>query len=142
MRVMILGSKTATRRLSLSLAKQGIETRSASDGSQAMVLLSQQRFDLVAVDGLVDGAEAACRSIKEHGGIPVVLIISQRDQDWEKLASFDIDGFIPYGVRKAELAARLRAVVRRGRAPSAKGTRCVGSMLPRWNNSNSHRHTR
>ncbi len=113
MRVMILGRKTTTQRLSLSLAKQGIEAHSTSDESQVMALLSQQRFDLVAVDGLVYGAEAACNSIRERGGIPVVLIIRQIDPDWERLASLDIDGFIPRGVRGAELAARLRAVVRR-----------------------------
>lgn len=123
MRVMILGRKTTTQRLSLSLAKQGIEALNTSDESQAMALLNQQGFDLVAVDGLVYGAEAACHCIRERRGIPVVLIISQRDPDWERLASLDIDGFIPGRVRGAELAARLRAVVRQGRAPLANGTR-------------------
>jgi DNA-binding response OmpR family regulator len=113
MRVMILGSGTIIQRLSPSLARWGIEARSTSDGSQAMALLTQEKFDLAAVDGLVDGAEAACRSISECGDIPVVLIVSQQNADWERLESLDIDGYIPGGVDGDELAARLRAVVRR-----------------------------
>jgi DNA-binding response OmpR family regulator len=113
MKMMLIGSEEVTQKLSRSLAKEGIEARSTSDRPQAMALLKQERFDLAAVDGLADEAEVTCRYISERGGIPVVLLMTHGGPDWESLESLDIDGFIPDGVGDAELAARLRAVLRR-----------------------------
>jgi len=107
MRVMVFGREMMIQRLTTSLAGEGIEvvpTKAQPKG---------ERFDLAVVDSLSEEAETACQCIKELWGIPVVLIVKGRQVDWDRLQSLDIDGFIPEWMGAAELAARLRAVVRR-----------------------------
>ena len=114
MRVMIFGNKMVTRRLSTALAGEGIKVVSASDGLDGMMaLLKQDEFDLAVVDSSVEGSETVCHNIKQLWGIPVVLMVKGKQTDWEKLQSLDSDAYIPEGIGAAELAARLRAVVRR-----------------------------
>ena len=103
----MLGHEAMIRRLSASLAGRGIEV------VRTMTVPKAESFDVAVVDSLVDEAEAACRCIKRVCGVPVVLIVRGRQTDWEKLQSLDTDAYIPEGASGAELAARLRAVVRR-----------------------------
>ena len=107
MRVVVLGDDMMVRRLSASLARQGIEVVGT------VPVLGEEGFDLVVVDSLEEEAETACRRIKQTRGVPVVLMVRGRQTDWDKLQSLDTDAYIPEGVSGAELAARLRAVVRR-----------------------------
>jgi len=114
MRVMVFGNKMVTRRLTTSLAEEGIRVISASDGLDGMMaLLKQGEFDLAVVDSLAEEAEAACRRINELRAIPLVLVVGKRETDWERLQSLGADGYVPENTGKAQLAARLRAVVRR-----------------------------
>lgn len=107
MRVMVFGREMMIQRLTTSLAGEGIEV------VHTKARLEPERFDLAVVDSSVEEADIACRYIKELGGIPVVLIVRERHADWERLQSLDSDGYIPERMGAAELAARLRAVVRR-----------------------------
>ena len=107
MKVLVFGSEQIIRRLSASLAKEEIEI------VPAMLVPKQGRFDLAVVDSSVEGAETVCRNIKQLWGIPVVLMVRGRQADWERLQSLDIDAYIPEEIGATELAARLRAVVRR-----------------------------
>lgn len=104
---MVLGHEAMIRRLSASLAGRGIEV------VRTMTVPKAESFDVAVVDSLVDEAEAVCRCIKQVCGVPVVLIVRGRQTDWEKLQSLDTDAYIPEGASGAEVAARLRAVVRR-----------------------------
>ena len=114
MRVMVFGSKMMIRRLTASLAGGGIKVIGASDGlDRMMALLKQDEFDLAVVDSLSEEAEAACRCINELWDIPLVLIVREKQANWEKLKSLDADGYIPEGAGEAELAARLKAVANR-----------------------------
>ena len=107
MRVMVFGKGIMIQRLAASLAGEGIEV------VQPMALPKQESFDLAVVDGSVEDAEGACRHIKDIWGIPVVLIVREREADWQRLQSLDTNAYILEQVGAAELAARLRAVVRR-----------------------------
>ena len=81
MRVMVFGNKMVTRRLTTSLAEEGIRVISASDGLDGMMaLLKQGEFDLAVVDSLAEEAEAACRRINELRAIPLVLVVGGRDR--------------------------------------------------------------
>lgn len=97
------------RRLAASLAKEEIEVVSTIQAPR------QGRFDLAVVESSVEGAETVCRNIKQLWGIPVVLMVKGEQADWERLQSLDSDAYIPEGIGATELAARLRAVVRRRR---------------------------
>lgn len=113
MRVILLGSGTFVQRVDATLTQEGIEVVSAFTSPQTETLLAQETFDLAMVDTLIDDVEAACRSIRDLQGIPVALMVRERQQDWERLQALDADGYVPEVASDAEQAARLRAVVRR-----------------------------
>ncbi len=113
MRIIAIGTKFMTKRLIFALAGSEVELVSPSEVLEVITLLKQDKFDLVVVDSLVKGAETTCRRISELGSVPIVLMIGQRQPNWKEMQSLDIDGYIPQGVNGVELAARLRAVLRR-----------------------------
>jgi len=113
MRIIAIGSKFMTRRLILALAGSEFELLSPSEVLEAITLLKQDKFNLVVVDSLAKGAETTCRRIRELGSVPIVLMIGQEQPNWKEMQSLDIDGYIPQGVNRVELVARLKAVLRR-----------------------------
>ena len=108
-----MGSRSVTRRLISVLAGSDFELVCPSEVLEAVVLLKRNRFDLVAVDSSTEGTETTCHRVSEAGSVPVVLMIGQKQQDWKKMQSLDVDGYIPQEVNGTELVARLRAVSRR-----------------------------
>jgi len=111
------------RSLTTSLAEERIKVVGTSNGGEAIALLKQHRFDIAVVDSLVKEAELACRCIRDCWHIPVVLMGSLRLADWERLQSLGVDGYISEPAGAAEVAARLRSVMRgRKQAPQEPGT--------------------
>ena len=113
MRILAFGSEIMIRRLTASLAGDGTEVLGLSEMREAVALLKQERFDLAVVDSLIGEAGAFCHCVSELGCVPVAVMIREAQVDWRKLRPLDADGFIPDWVGRAELAARLRAIVRR-----------------------------
>jgi DNA-binding response OmpR family regulator len=113
MRIIAIGTKLMTERLILALAGSEFELLIAPEMLEAIVLLKQDKFDLVVVDSLAKGIETTCRRIRELGSVPMVLMIGQKQLNWKEIQSLEIDGYIPQGVNGAELVARLRALTRR-----------------------------
>jgi len=113
MRIMVMGSKPVTKRLISALAGSDFEMACPSEVLEAVTLLKRDKFDLVVVDSSAEEAEATCHRVNEAGNTPVVLMIVQKQRDWQRMQSLDVDGYIPQEVNGAELAARLKAVSRR-----------------------------
>ena len=112
MRIIAIGTKFITRRLISALAGSDFELVCPPEVLEVVTLLKQDKFDLVVVDSLIKGVETTCRRIREAGSVPMVLMINQKQPDWEEMQSLDMDG-IPHGARGTELVARLRAALRR-----------------------------
>jgi len=100
------------RSLIASLAEERMKVGGTSNGGEAIALLKQHRFDIAVVDSLVKEAEPACRYVRDCWHIPVVLMGNLRLAYWERLQSLGVDGYISEPVGAAEVAARLRSVVR------------------------------
>lgn len=113
MRILAFGNGIMARRLTASLVNDEIEVVDPSEMREAVALLKQGRFDLAIVDSLIGEAGAFCHCVSELGCVPVAVMIREAQVDWRKLRPLDADGFIPDWVGRAELAARLRAIVRR-----------------------------
>ena len=113
MRVMAFGDEIVIRRLTIPLAREGIEVVGFSDVLKAAASMKQERYDLAIVDSRIGKARLVCHCIGQLGGIPVVLMIRETRVDWRKLQSLAVDGYIPDWVGQAEMAARLRSIVRR-----------------------------
>jgi len=109
MRVIVFGRERMIKKLSVFLAREGIEMVGTSDRLDKMITLPEQGgFDLAIVD-----SQAACHHIKEIWDMPVVLIVNRRQANWERLQSLDADGYLAEEAESGELVARLRAMLRR-----------------------------
>ena len=107
-----------------SLRFLGFEVTTASNGTDALRLAAEHRFDLAVMDVMMpdlDGFEVVRRL--RHGGhrIPVIFLTA-RDTQADKVTGLTLGGddymTKPFGLE--ELAARIRTVLRRTR-PAAAG---------------------
>jgi DNA-binding response OmpR family regulator len=117
----------------ITLEKEGYETCYAGDGLAGIREFYGQRPDLVILDiGLpkMDGWEV-CRRIRELSDVPIIMLTGQGEVQ-QRVRGLDIgaDDYLlkPFGA--AELAARVRAVLRRHRtAPPTEEERYSDSAL-------------
>ena len=116
-RILVVDDEPEIRRfLRASLRAQQYEVLEASNGTQALELVTQQLPDLMILDlGLpdIDGVEIT-RRIRQWNHLPII-ILSVRDREKDKIDALDAgaDDYLtkPFGV--GELMARMRVVLRR-----------------------------
>ncbi len=77
------------------------------------MLPTSERPNVALVDAGCADATTSYQYISEYWGIPTLLVVSQRGNDWENVKSIEADGYLLDTVRNGELMARLNAVVRR-----------------------------
>ncbi|HEY8740148.1 MAG TPA: response regulator transcription factor [Candidatus Dormibacteraeota bacterium] len=103
--------------LRLGLQYEGYEVRSANDGKQALIAISDFRPDLVVLDinmPRMDGYEV-CRTVQ--GADMGILILSARDGLEDRLKGLEVgaDDYLVKPFHFEELLARARAILRRRR---------------------------
>ena len=116
-RILVVDDEPEIRRfLRASLRAKQYEVLEASNGTQALEVMTQHQPDLMILDlGLpdIDGVEVT-RRIREWSQIPII-ILSVRDREKDKIEALDAgaDDYLtkPFGV--GELMARMRVVMRR-----------------------------
>ncbi len=114
MKVAVFGRRMVIQKILDSLGGNGFEVAVAPEEPDIGAVLSQiGYYDMVIVDSLADGAEATCQYLEELQAIPFVLMVKGRQVDWRKLQPFDAQGYIYEGAGKEEIAARIRAIMRR-----------------------------
>jgi two-component system response regulator MprA len=106
-----------TSLLRRSLAFEGYEVTTASDGAAGLQLLSQRTADLVVLDVMmprIDGWEV-CRRIREAGIVSPVLMLTAKDDVQDRVKGLDIgaDDYLVKPFALEELMARIRALLRR-----------------------------
>ncbi|MHC4547889.1 MAG: response regulator transcription factor [Planctomycetota bacterium] len=111
--------------LKKSLGFEGYEVLEAADGEQGLELAFQRRPDLVVLDLMlpkVNGFEV-CRTIRKHDPTIPILILSAREQEVDKLMGFDLgaDDYVTKPFSTRELAARIRAALRRSAVQALEG---------------------
>jgi DNA-binding response OmpR family regulator len=112
MRVMVYGSERITQRLTVSLARTGIEVVGTSDESRVIGMLIRERCGLAVVDSLMEEAQSTCRCIRQLCDTRVVALIGREQKNWEHADLLECDGFVCEGMGPIEIAARLKAVMR------------------------------
>ncbi len=112
-KVLAMGRKNITLRVSNALIDSRIGITVQNDISDAINLLKKDRFDLVLIDGYLDNLESVCYHITRQYRVPVVLVVNGKEADWNHLKTLDVDGFIPEEGGDAEIMAYFNSITRR-----------------------------
>jgi two-component system phosphate regulon response regulator PhoB len=102
------------------------ETVPCMDGEEALLLVEEQKPDLILLDWMLPGLPGieVCRRVRrlpEAGNVPVVMLTARTDEA-DRLRGFDTgaDDYLTKPFSPKELVARIRAVLRRMR-PALSG---------------------
>lgn len=116
---------------SLVLERQGFAVSAAADGVEALAMLAEKKFDIAVVDVVMPRMDGITfvRRARERFPLPVIMLTA-RDLPHDQLAGFDAgaDDYVIKPFDGAVLAARIRAVLRRGADTSAAATTRLGDL--------------
>lgn len=114
MKIFVLGRITLIQKIVASLDEAGIEVAIGAEEAGLETIWGHiDCYDLLVLDSLAEDTEAVYSHLDNLQHIPLVLVIKGKQADWGKLQSFDTQGYIYEGAGKEELAARLKAIMRR-----------------------------
>jgi len=100
----------------LYLDRDGYQVLTAYDGVEALRLARESRPDLIVLDLMlpdIDGLEV-CRTLRHESDVPIIMLTA-KTTDQDKLTGLDLgaDDYVTKPFSPKELAARVRAVLRR-----------------------------
>lgn len=109
----------------LYLDHAGLDVISAGDGHEALRLArSSPPPDLVVLDLMLPGVDGldVCRRLREESSIPIIMLTARSTEE-DRLEGLDLgaDDYIVKPFSPRELAARVRAVLRRSQAAGGEG---------------------
>jgi two-component system KDP operon response regulator KdpE len=123
-KLLIVDDETAIRwALRKTLQGMNFEIVEAETGEQALALVRTVRFDAVLLDIGMPGMNGieACRKIRQMMPLLGIVMLTVRNTEEDKIQALDAgaDDYITKPFHLGELAARLRAAVRRAHASQA-----------------------
>ena len=105
--------------ISLYLAKEQYEARTASDGDEALKLFRSFGPDLIILDIMLPGRDGydVLREIRKDSNVPVILL-SAKGETFDKVLGLELgaDDYVIKPFEAKELLARVKAVLRRCQA--------------------------
>lgn len=104
------------------LEREGFRVHEVGDGERALEAVRRLRPALVVLDVMlpkVDGFEV-CRRLRAEGNPVAVLMLTARDDDIDKILGLELgaDDYLTKPFNPRELAARVKAILRRSETPS------------------------
>ena len=109
------------RGLKTTLTALGFDIGEASTGAEALTRLRMVDYDAVLMDLNMPGMGGveACRRVRKEFPQMSVLVVTVRDSEEDKIEALDAgaDDYVTKPFQMRELAARIRAAVRRRRTP-------------------------
>jgi DNA-binding response OmpR family regulator len=107
------------RSVSFLLRQEGYRVIPAASGAEALTAAREAPPDVVLLDVAlpdISGVEV-CRRLRQDTGVPII-ILSARRTEADKIVGLDAgaDDYLTKPIGAGELAARVRAALRRGRA--------------------------
>ena len=131
--------------LSYNLDKEGFDTRTVSDGDEALVQLDEELPDLILLDWMLPGISGIelCRRIrarKETRNTPILMLTARGEED-DRVRGLDTgaDDYVTKPFSMTELSARIRAVLRRVRPALAEDVITFGDITLDRINHRVHR---
>ncbi len=101
------------------LRLEGFDTLAIHDGAQAAQWCGENTVDVIILDIMLPGMQGldVLRKLREQGNTPV-LMLTARGEDTDRIVGLEMgaDDYLPKPCNPRELAARLRAILRRTEA--------------------------
>lgn len=122
--VLVVEDEADIRRLVvLHLEREGFRCRTAASGPEALQAVRAARPELVVLDLMLPGLDGleVCRRLRADpatAGLPIVILTAKADEV-ERVVGLELgaDDYVVKPFSPRELVARVRAVLRRARAP-------------------------
>lgn len=102
------------RRISLALRSAEIRTLSASDCYRGLSKLDYEKTSMVILSDTLPNIARICAKISSIASIPIILTGTDKsDVAWARAVSLGADAYLRKPVGKKEIAARVKAIIRR-----------------------------
>ncbi len=116
-RVLVVDDDAKTVELvRLYLNRDGYHVLTAYDGTEALRLAHESHPDLVVLDLMLPGIDGleVCRNLRSESDVPIIMLTA-RTTDEDKLTGLGLgaDDYVTKPFSPRELAARVRAILRR-----------------------------
>jgi len=116
-RVLVVDDDAKTVELvKLYLNRDGYRVLTAYDGVESLRLARESRPDLIVLDLMLPGMDGleVCRTLRDESDVPIIMLTA-RTTDEDKLTGLGLgaDDYVTKPFSPRELAARVRAVLRR-----------------------------
>ena len=104
------------------LGARGLEVVTAPDAASGLAELARDRFDALVLDLMLpdqDGFDV-CRTVRASSELPILMLTARGDEE-DRIVGLELgaDDYLPKPFNPRELLARLRAILRRQRAPKS-----------------------
>jgi two-component system, OmpR family, response regulator len=100
------------------LQREGFEAAPCQNAVELDRLIARRRIDLVVLDLMMPGEDglSVCRRLRARGDIPI-LMVTAKNEDIDRIIGLEVgaDDYLPKPFNPRELAARVRAILRRTR---------------------------
>ncbi len=107
--------------LSYVLGKEGFEVEVAETGDGAIAAFDKNGADLILLDLMLPGLSGTevCKQLRSRSDVPIIMLTA-KDTEVDKVVGLELgaDDYVTKPYSKAELVARIRAVLRRPSDPS------------------------
>lgn len=118
------------------LAGEGFTLTSAHDGNSGLEQVKSSDFELIILDIMMPGKNGmdVLRELRSFSQLPVIMLTA-RGEEMDRILGLELgaDDYLPKPCNPRELAARIRAILRRSEQQNANrndGESCFGSI--RW----------
>ncbi len=115
----------------LALEDEGYTVVEAASGEEGLVAFSRRPADVVLIDLMLPGIDGfeVCRSIRRSSDVPIVMVTARSDTH-DVVAGLEAgaDDYVTKPFVPKELAARIRALLRRARSDSSPSSMVFGDL--------------
>ena len=118
--------------ISLYLMKDGYDTQEVYDGKKALEAVTTYQPNLILLDLMLPGMDGyqVCAEVRKTSKVPIIMLTA-KGETFDKVLGLELgaDDYIVNPFDAKELVARVKAVLRRYEAGSAKGEEEDGQVL-------------
>ena len=113
------------------LGEQGWHISTAQDGPSMQQVLDAAPVDLIVLDLTLPGSDGLtlCRDLRAHSAVPVIMLTA-RDEEVDRVLGLELgaDDYVPKPFSPRELAARVKAVLRRTQPQASTGDLTIADV--------------